>query len=91
MELTAATGLRSGTVHPVLARLERMGWATSRWEDIDPRAEGRPARRYYQLTAAGVPRANHALARAESAVASRPITAHGRRTAMSALRRDRHG
>ncbi len=62
-EIVAATGLRSGTVHPILARLEGMGWVTSRWEDMDPRQEGRPARRYYQLTAAGLPRATHALSR----------------------------
>jgi PadR family transcriptional regulator PadR len=38
-----AAGLPSGTVHPILARIEGVGWLTSRWEDIDPRAEGRPA------------------------------------------------
>ena len=67
LEIATATGLRSGTVHPVLARLERMNWAASRWEDIDPHVEGRPARRYYQLTAVGSPRASHALAHTESA------------------------
>ena len=41
-----------------------VGWLTSRWEDIDPRAEGRPARRYYQLTPDGIE-----LARAYSATA----------------------
>src|SRR5690349_15137657 len=56
--------LRSGTVHPILARLEGVGWLQSRWEDIDPQAEGRPARRYYQLTADGVHAAKAALARA---------------------------
>jgi PadR family transcriptional regulator, regulatory protein PadR len=66
LEIAAVTGLRSGAVHPVLARLERMGWAVSRWEDIDPHAEGRPARRNYQLTAPGLPRASHVLTRAES-------------------------
>ena len=67
LQIAAGTGLRSGTVHPVLARLERMEWAESWWEDIDPHVEGRPARRYYRLSAAGVPRASHALARTESA------------------------
>ena len=37
---------------------------SSRWEDIDPRAEGRPARRYYQLTPDGFELARAALARA---------------------------
>ena len=39
----------------------------SRWEDIDPRAEGRPARRYYQLTSDGLALARAALARAYTA------------------------
>jgi DNA-binding PadR family transcriptional regulator len=51
-------------VHPILARLERLHWVESRWEDIDPQVEGRPARRYYRLTAAGVEQARAALARA---------------------------
>ena len=53
VEIGTAAGLPSGTVHPILARLETVGWLTSRWEEIDPRAEGRPARRYYQLTPDG--------------------------------------
>ena len=64
VEIGAAAGLPSGTVHPILARLETVGWLTSRWEDIDPRAEGRPARRYYQLTPDGMELARAALARA---------------------------
>jgi PadR family transcriptional regulator PadR len=35
---------------------------TSRWEDVDPRAEKRPARRYYRLTAGGAVQASTALA-----------------------------
>ena len=69
VELGAAAGLPSGTIHPILARLEGVGWLTSRWEDIDPRAEGRPARRYYQLTPDGVELAQAALARAYPATA----------------------
>jgi DNA-binding PadR family transcriptional regulator len=36
----------------------------SRWEDVDPQAEGRPARRYYRLSAEGVQAARAALATA---------------------------
>ena len=36
----------------------------SRWEDIDPKVEGRPARRYYRLTATGAQAARTALAEA---------------------------
>lgn len=64
VEVSAAAELPSGTVHPILARLEGLGWVESRWEDIDPRKEGRPARRYYRLTAAGADAARAALARA---------------------------
>lgn len=62
VEIGAAAGLPSGTVHPMLARLEGAGWVESRWEDIDPRAEGRPARRYYRLSPDGVQAARQALA-----------------------------
>lgn len=49
------TGLPSGTVYPALSRLERDGLVRSTWErEDDAHAEGRPARRYYQLTAPGV-------------------------------------
>ena len=64
LEIGAAAGLRSGTVHPILARLEGYGWLASRWEHVDPTTEGRPARRYYRLTADGVPAARAALDRA---------------------------
>ncbi|WP_235543521.1 PadR family transcriptional regulator [Phycicoccus sp. Soil803] len=63
LELSAEAGLPSGTIHPILARLEGLGWLESSWEDIDPRVEGRPARRYYRLSAAGADSARVALAR----------------------------
>jgi DNA-binding PadR family transcriptional regulator len=49
------TGLPSGTVYPALSRLERDGYVKSAWED-EQRAhrDGRPARRYYRVTAPGV-------------------------------------
>ena len=67
VEIGQTAGLPSGTVHPILARLETVGWLESRWEEIDPRAEGRPARRYYRLTPDGIQLARAALARAYSA------------------------
>ncbi len=49
------TGLPSGTVYPSLSRLERDGYVKSAWEnEADAHADGRPARRYYKLTAPGV-------------------------------------
>jgi DNA-binding PadR family transcriptional regulator len=63
-EVGIEAGLPSGTVHPILARLEAVHWLESRWEDINPRVEGRPARRYYRLTSGGIEAARAALARA---------------------------
>ena len=49
------TGLPSGTVYPALTRLERDGLVRSAWEnEQQAHGEGRPARRYYKLTAPGV-------------------------------------
>lgn len=64
LEICAAAGLASGTIHPILARLERIGWLRSRWEDLDPHDAGRPRRRYYSLTADGAVSARAALAKA---------------------------
>ena len=48
------TGLPSGTVYPILRRLEDAGAVRSRWEPARAaRDEGRPPRRYYELTGAG--------------------------------------
>jgi DNA-binding PadR family transcriptional regulator len=65
-EICVEAGLASGTIHPILARLEGAGWLESRWENVDPRKEGRPRRRYYRLTESGVARARDALLRAEA-------------------------
>ena len=49
------TGLPSGTVYPALSRLERDGYLKSAWEnEAQAHADGRPARRYYKVTAPGV-------------------------------------
>lgn len=53
-EMMRAAHLPSGTVYPLLRRLEAGGMVESRWEDPEPaRAEGRPPRRYYDATPAG--------------------------------------
>ena len=57
------TGLPSGTVYPALSRLERDGYLRSAWEDEQrAHAEGRPARRYYRVTAPGTRALDDALA-----------------------------
>ena len=53
-DILDATGLPSGTVYPILRRLEQDGLARSRWEAArTAQQEQRPPRRYYQLTADG--------------------------------------
>jgi PadR family transcriptional regulator PadR len=53
LEIAKKAGLASGSIYPILARLEAAGWVTSGWEDIDEAKEGRRRRRYYRLTAVG--------------------------------------
>ncbi|MEE1761189.1 PadR family transcriptional regulator [Streptomyces sp. SP18BB07] len=48
-----AAGKPTGSVYPILLRLEEAGWVESRWETEHPDA-GRPRRRFYQLTADGM-------------------------------------
>ena len=48
------TRLPSGTVYPILGRLERDGYVRSRWEAASTAVrEKRPPRKYYEVTAAG--------------------------------------
>ncbi|MGW0436101.1 PadR family transcriptional regulator [Micromonospora sp. NPDC003197] len=62
LDLIGVTGLPSGTLYPILVRLQRAGWVDSAWEDIDPVTTGRPARRYYRLTPDGLVQARQELA-----------------------------
>jgi len=70
LEIVARTGLQSGTIHPILAKLEKIEWLESRWEDADPKEQGRPRRRYYRLSPDGAVRARRALARASESTAA---------------------
>lgn len=51
LQIVSSTGRPSGSVYPILERLERAGWVESAWED-DPGRSG-PRRRLYTLTAGG--------------------------------------
>jgi PadR family transcriptional regulator PadR len=53
-EISRATDIASGTVYPILFRLEKAGWVSSEWEERDPSELGRPRKRTYRLTATGV-------------------------------------
>jgi DNA-binding PadR family transcriptional regulator len=53
-DIIDATQLPSGTVYPALTRHERDGYVRSSWEDAGKaHRDGRPARRYYRITAEG--------------------------------------
>lgn len=45
--------IASGTIYPMLARLERAGWLESRWEEESSGDVPRPRRRLYRLTGHG--------------------------------------
>jgi PadR family transcriptional regulator, regulatory protein PadR len=67
LELCQETGLPSGTLYPIVARLEGLGWLEGDWEAPETHvAEGRPRRRYYRLTDQGAQQARRALSRGRS-------------------------
>jgi PadR family transcriptional regulator PadR len=66
-DLMKAARLPSGTLYPMLARLQEQGLVTSQWEPQPDDAGGRPPRKYYQLTGEGVRVARLELAQAASA------------------------
>lgn len=51
----------TGSVFPILARLEQMGWAVSEWETSEQSERG-SRRRFYRLSRDGVTRARAVLA-----------------------------
>jgi len=56
-DLMRETGLKSGTLYPLLMRMSEQGIVEAEWRE--PAQAGRPARHAYRLTATGI-----ALARA---------------------------
>lgn len=77
LELMDETGLKSGTLYPILHRLTADGWLTARFEDVDPAQVGRPRRRLYCLSGDSVPAAVEVverwrLRRERPAAAKRP-------------------
>ena len=64
LEVMDHTGLSSGTVYPVLRRLEADGLVGAEWEDENAaRRDQRPARRYYVLLPEGREALERGLAR----------------------------
>src|SRR5881392_3238381 len=74
------TGLKSGTLYPILIRLADRGLVEARWEDEQP--AGRPRRHLYRLTPDG-------LAAAEAALAEQNRLQHRRTAAVGRAGRRR--
>jgi PadR family transcriptional regulator, regulatory protein PadR len=70
-DLMKAASLKSGTLYPLLGRLEEQKLVTSGWET--PQHEGQRPRRYYQLTGEGVRVARLELARVSSGRQRAPV------------------
>lgn len=51
-ELSKQANVRSGVLYPMLTRLVNEGWLADGWEDPST-IQGRPPRRYYELTDKG--------------------------------------
>jgi DNA-binding PadR family transcriptional regulator len=60
-DLSKLTGIRSGTLYPILARFHDEGWLDTKWTDAE--GPGRPPRHLYRLTATGSREAARILSR----------------------------
>jgi PadR family transcriptional regulator PadR len=58
--LSQRTGLKSGTLYPLLVRLAEQGWLDTQWSQPDE--PGRPPRHTYRLTAEGAKSARQRVA-----------------------------
>jgi PadR family transcriptional regulator, regulatory protein PadR len=64
-DLIKDTGLKSGTLYPILMRLADRGLLESQW--LEPEQAGRPPRHAYRLTQAGLELVQDAAQHAETA------------------------
>ena len=70
LDIVTHTGMPSGTVYPTLGRLKRSGLVRAHWEDQRvAEREGRPRRRYYELTGDGAAALAEGVARLRSLAA----------------------
>jgi len=60
-DVSKTTGIASGTLYPILFRLEKAGWLSSKWEDADASEMGRPRKRLYSMTSVGAQEARAAF------------------------------
>jgi DNA-binding PadR family transcriptional regulator len=77
LKIAKAAGRPTGSVFPILARLEQLGWVVSEWESGDPAARG-PRKRFYRLSGIGLPRAQELVSQRRphrSPLLGRPLPA----------------
>lgn len=60
-EIAREAKVGPGTLYPMLSRFEKAGLFEARWEEVDPSEVGRPRRRLYKITGAGIRCAQTAL------------------------------
>jgi PadR family transcriptional regulator, regulatory protein PadR len=72
--LSQQTELASGTLYPILMRLEKASWLETRWEDSP--VPGRPPRHFYRLSANGREWAREELRAAQTSKFWKPV--HGK-------------
>jgi DNA-binding PadR family transcriptional regulator len=68
-DLSKATGIKSGTLYPLLARLHNEGWLETKW--TEPQEPGLPPRHLYRLTPTGFKEVGRILS---GKVAKKPFT-----------------
>jgi PadR family transcriptional regulator PadR len=68
LALSRRAELPTGTIYPILTRLEQAGWVESNWENVQPVDAGRPRRRLYRLTEDGTEKADNALEQGRRAI-----------------------
>ena len=60
-DIAKETEMLSGTLYPILMRLEEAQWLESEWEQLDPSEAGRPRKRLYRITGLGQRKAYEAF------------------------------
>jgi PadR family transcriptional regulator PadR len=78
LQIMKTAGIASGTMYPILDRLEDAGWIEGQWDA--PEEPGRPARRYYTLTGVGITEVTKAVSARRQALGKKrrglgPVTA----------------
>jgi DNA-binding PadR family transcriptional regulator len=71
-DISRNTGLKSGTLYPILMRLAEHGILATRWEQTEP---GKPPRHMYRLTADGLRYAREQEPSSPKRVRTRPAFA----------------